>query len=39
MLIMVIFGVLTQPVLAAPKTDIVIFKNGDKITGDNSFKQ
>lgn len=34
MLLMVLFGALSLPVSAAPKTDIVIFNNGDKLTGE-----
>ncbi len=34
LLITVIFAILSLPALAAPKTDIIIFKNGDKLTGE-----
>ena len=34
LLITVIFSILSLPTLAAPKTDIIIFKNGDKLTGE-----
>lgn len=34
LLLMVLLGALSLPVGAAPKTDIVIFKNGDKLTGE-----
>ena len=30
----VIVGLLSLPAVAAPKTDIIIFKNGDKLTGE-----
>ncbi len=33
-LLTIIFASLSLPALAAPKTDIVIFKNGDKLTGE-----
>jgi len=32
--LLAIFGALSLPAFAAPKTDIVIFKNGDKLTGE-----
>jgi hypothetical protein len=34
LLVMALFGLLSLPALAAPKTDIIIFKNGDKLTGE-----
>jgi len=34
LLITMIFAILSLPALAAPKTDIIIFKNGDKLTGE-----
>ena len=33
-LLMVIFASLSLPALAAPKTDIIVFNNGDKLTGE-----
>jgi hypothetical protein len=34
LLVVALFGLLSLPALAAPKTDIIIFKNGDKLTGE-----
>jgi hypothetical protein len=34
MLMIVIFASLSLPVLAALKTDVIIFKNGDRLTGE-----
>ena len=34
LLLMLIFGFLSLSAQAAPKTDIIIFKNGDKLTGE-----
>ena len=34
LLMTLIFGSLALPALAAPKTDIIVFKNGDKLTGE-----
>lgn len=33
-LLLLVFATLSLPTFAAPKTDIVIFKNGDKLTGE-----
>ena len=32
--LMAIFGALSLPAYAAPKTDIIVFKNGDRLTGE-----
>ncbi len=34
LLITVLFATLSLPALAAPKTDIIVFNNGDKLTGE-----
>jgi hypothetical protein len=33
-LLLLVFAILSMPTFAAPKTDIVIFNNGDKLTGE-----
>ncbi len=37
LLLTLLLGSLTLPVLAAPKTDIIIFVNGDRLTGELKF--
>jgi hypothetical protein len=39
LLITMIFAILSLPALAAPKTDIIIFNNGDKLTGEIKYMQ
>jgi len=34
LLVTMLFGLLSFPVIAAPKTDIIIFHNGDRLTGE-----
>ena len=34
LLMTLILGIFSVPALAAPKTDIIVFKNGDKLTGE-----
>lgn len=38
-LLMLLFGSLSLPVHAAPKTDLIIFKNGDRLTGELKYLQ
>jgi len=34
LLMIMLFGLLSLPALAAPKTDVIIFNNGDRLTGE-----
>jgi hypothetical protein len=35
--LLAIFGAMSLPAFAAPKTDVIVFKNGDKLTGELRF--